>query len=243
VISYLDPGDNAPFRILLDSSQTATADQLSYEFFTDVEITDLKPGFDLAFSENHTDYVDTFDTFHLVGELTNNSDTLLSVYLIAGIYDAEGAVLDASSLSLPVISIAEGETILVFDIWGAMSYIPAAYDSESDYSVQVDWGWTYETEYAMVDLTTEGNENTYDDFQGIFTGKVVNQSGVEVDSAQVIIALYDKADGRLVATDYTYISGPIENGASVEYNVYVSISEGFDPNSVEFVITAKGQKP
>jgi len=244
-LTYLAPGESGPFRInfTFPPEQVENFDQ--YKFYMDASVMDEpQMTYPLTFSESHYNYVDTFGNFHLVGSLRNDSDVDLNISLLGTIYDEGGFVLDVSNGSLPYYSIEPGQTVPYdIDFWGPLNYTSGLVEKADNYLVQIDWYWTWESYTKFVDVITTEDDNTFDDYQGTFTGKVVNNSGGEVNSATVIVSLYDKASGELVATDYTWVSGPIANNDSAEYTVYISIPEDFDVNTVEFEIIAKAELP
>ncbi|MBN2149248.1 MAG: hypothetical protein JW726_17810 [Anaerolineales bacterium] len=243
MIRYLEPGDSGPFRITIDAPEDQAASLTDYTIYTDAQITDATDKYDLTLSEEHYDYVDAYDNFHLVGSVTNNSDQLMNVSLVAGLYDDAGNVVDAATASLPVYSLAPGETMgYDFDFWGPVNYAAGAYDAATEYNVQIDWYWTWDTTTELVDLTTVEDTNTFDSYSGTFNGKVSNSTGAEIESATVIVSIYDKATGQLVAVSYDWLFDPIPNGGTGDYEVYVDIPDGFAIENYEYVITVKGEK-
>jgi hypothetical protein len=237
----LGPGEESPFTIMFDTPPGEGGSLTNFEFYVDAEYTDPAQTFDVVLSEDNYNYLDTFDDFHLLGTLTNNSNVYLSARLVAGLYDDNDNCIDSSSLYLPV-PVAPGETIpFDFDVWGPTNYLTEAYNASTVYWIQIDWYSTYEAFATPYVIGTSDNTNTYDGYSATFTGNVVNTSGRDLDNATVLVALYDKTSGQLVAFDYGYVSGPITNNGSAAYTVYVYPEEGLDLNSVNIVITAYGQ--
>jgi hypothetical protein len=227
--------------MMFDAPTGQAASLTNYVFYTDAVITTPATTYDITLSEKHYDYQDTFGSMHLVGSVTNNSSMILNVFLLAGIYDANGNCVDAAQISLPV-PLAPGETIPYdFSSWGSVDYVPAAYTAATQYKIFIDWYYTYEAFSTSYNITTSDDTNTFDGNTGTFSGNVLNNSGRDLDTATVIVALYDKASGDLIATNYTYVSGPIANNATSSYEVYLYTENNIDPANVEFVITAKGQ--
>ncbi len=215
----------------------------SYNLYTDYATTEREDTLELIFSENQYAYFDSFDSFHLVGEVTNNTDKVLSISMVAAIYDAEGNVIDASTQDI-FVSAAPGETLpFDFDSWGPLNTSTDASARASTYSVQWDPYWTWESSSDTVNLTTQNDNNQYDDFQGIFTGEVVNDSGGSLTSAIVIVSLYDQASGEIIATDFTGVWEEIPEGDSFSYTATIDLEPDFDPQSVEYVIIVKGELP
>jgi hypothetical protein len=242
-IRYLDPGQSGPFRITMTGPDSGTADITNFQVYIDAEVTEAIDPINVTISDA-VNYLDGFDDLHLVGQLTNDSDKVLSVYLVAGLYDAEGNVVDASSLTLPINALKPGEfSPYDFDFWGPSNSTGGLLDSADSYSVQVDAYWTWETTTELFDLTTANDTNEFDEFGGTFTGQVVNNSGGPVDSVTVVVYLVDKESGEIVVTDYTYLFEEIADGGTLDYTVYLDPEDGFDINTAEYFILVKGERP
>lgn len=242
-IRYLDPGQSGPFRVTLDGPQSGLDEVADFQLYLDVEFTEPIEPFDISISDAF-DYLDAFDSFHLVGEITNNDPRTLSIYLVAGIYDAEGNVLDAASIGLPIDALATGERAPYdLDTWSALNRTSELLDQADTYTIQVDAYWTWETTTVLYDLATANDSFEFDDFGGTFTGQVVNNSGGAIGSAVVVIHLVDKESGLIVATDYTYLFDEIPDGGTLDYTIFLDPEAGFDPNSVDYFITVKGERP
>jgi hypothetical protein len=240
---HLEPGESGVFRINLYAPEDQLESLTDYEFYVDSVVADPADVVDLQFSDFY-DYMDGYDNFHLAGSITNNSDKNMSVSMVAGIYDGNGNVVDASTLSLPFYYIAPGETIpLDFDSWGPMSYTSDAYDNATEYIVSVDYYWTYESYSQLTTLTTKDDSNTFDSDEAKFIGYVVNDSGKDLTGATVVVALYEKGTQNLWATDYNWIFDDIANGAEVAYEVTIYLPADVDASMVDIVITVRGDLP
>ena len=241
---YLDPGEDGPFRVTMIGPAEKIANITEYQIYVDAEYTAPEDYYDLIFSEPTNNYVDTNNTFHLVGEITNNTEEYLKVDLLAAIYDEEGNVIDVASTSLPIYSLEPGETLPYdFDDWGMLNYKDGAIDDASTFSVQWDPYWTWISEVEYVDLPIQNENSEFDDSYGRFTGEIVNDSGLLLSNAAVIICLYDAETGQIVAMGYESLFDDIPAGESVEYDVYLDIEPGLDIGAVEYVVTAKGELP
>ncbi len=240
-IRYLDPGESGPFRISITGPDFGTGDIDSYTVYVDAEEEDPIPPFDISLSDAY-DYLDVFNGLHLVGTVTNNSDSTLNIRLVAGIYDAEGTVLDASSVDLPINALKPGETSPYdLEFWGPLNYTESRIDSADSYTLQVDAYWTWETSVELVDLATQNDTNEFDEFDGQFEGEVVNNTGGPIESVTIVVYMVDLQSGQVVGTGYDYVFDEIADGASAPYTVYIDIPEGFDVNSAQFEIIVKGE--
>lgn len=243
MIRYLDPGDSGPFRVTITGPKDGTADLTDYKIYIDAEVTNAVTPFNVTVSDA-INYSDDYDDLHLVGQVVNNGDLTLNVYLVAGLYDAEGNVIDAASLTLPFTALKPGEmSPYDFDFWGAVNNTSGLLDKATEYSVQVDAWWTYETSTEMFDLTTANDNFTFDSFGGTLTGQVVNNSGGPIGSATVVVYFVSKETGLVVGMGDTYVYEEIADGASLEYTLYLYPEAGFDLSTVDYFIIVKGQRP
>lgn len=244
VIKYhLEPGQSGPFRLTIYAPSDLAASLTDYQLYWDTTVAESADNYDLTFSEFY-DYMDASGYFHLAGSITNNSTLDLSISMIASIYDVDGNVLDAASLSLPVYNIAPGETLpLDFDNWGPMSSTDDMYDKADEYFVTVDSYLTYESYFDLVDISTRDDSNTFSADEAKFIGYVVNDSGRDLTGATVLVALYEKGTDKLLATEYYWIFDDILNGAETTYEVTVDLPGGIDSTMVDYVIIAKGELP
>ncbi len=244
LIRHLDPGEDGPFRVTMTGPVDRSSNITEFEIYIDAETTDPLDTFDLVFSDSHHNYTDAYDSFHLVGEITNNHNEFLTISMVAAIYDEDGNVLDAATTDIPTFSIAPGDTLPYdFQYWGPLNYKVGTIDLASSYTVQWDPYWTWASTSEYIDLATQNDSNEVSSYQITFEGEVLNNSGAEVDGATVIVSLYDVESGELVAMGYGGIYDPIASNATAEYTAWVSIPVDFDIDSYEYVIIAKGDLP
>ena len=240
-LHHLEAGISAPFNIMFDAPYDQGAALTDYAFYLDAEFASATTYYNLVTSQEHYGYLDAYEDFHLVGILTNNSDAYLNVRLLAGIYDEAGNCIDASSLFLPM-AVAPGESMPYdFDLWGALDSSREAYESATQFEIFIDWYSTYEAYLIPSVISTTDDNNTYDGYTATFTGNVLNNSGRDLDSATIIVSLYDRTTGELIATDYSHTTGPISNNSAVPYTANLYPQADFDPTNVEFTITTYGQ--
>lgn len=212
--------DRTPFSATLDGP---IPDEATHWYvYWDADIADAQDASGIELDITNA-YFDTYGSFHMVGTAYNTGTELMSVALVAGLYDADGVVLDAQSNTIPVY-VGPDETVP----WH-ISYFSNVNSNqdESDridsYTVQVDRYWTYETSFETVTLVTnEADDNLTDEGDGLWSasGTFTNDSGKELSSAIVIVAIYTSADDTLVAMDYTgaYPEGDaIKDGDTLNY--------------------------
>ena len=244
LVRHLDPGEDGPFRVTMTGPDEGTANITDYKIYIDAETADPTDLYDLVISENNYYYMDAYDNFHLVGEITNNSDLYLSVSLVSGIYDVDGNTLDAASTDLPTFSLGPGETMPYdFSYWGPLNYKSGLIDDAASYTVQWDPYWTWESFSIHTELTTQNDANEVSSTRATFTGEILNNSGDETTCATVIVNLYDVETGELVATGYGGVYDTIPANGVADYTVWIDIPADFDFDSVNYTITVYGELP
>ncbi len=233
--------DRTPFRIRLDDpGSDVVNDYVIYIF--DADEADSFDAYDVDV-EILTGYFDSFDSFHLIGTVTNNSDTLLNIGLVAGLYADDNTVLDADTLST-AIYVAPGETVpWDFQYFSNVNGNRDQADLIDSYTVQVDPYWTYETSYEVVALETTNDDNSdQGDGQWKFMGDVVNSSGKELSSMTVLITIWDK-DDNIVGMTSTYISpegDSFKDGDKGSFETYLYLDPNADSSEYTFTSIAQG---
>jgi hypothetical protein len=124
----------------------------NYTTYSDAIFTNPTSTYDITISEQHHKYQDANGDMHLVGSVTNNTPDPLNIYLVAGLYDQDGNCVDANSVYLP-IPLNSGETFPYdFSLWGAVNYVPSAFDAVTEQGGFVDWLSTYEASSETVTI-------------------------------------------------------------------------------------------
>ena len=215
-VNYLLPGESGPFRASMDLPSSGSEDIVDYQVYTNAEVgadTDIYP---ITFLEE-TGYYDVDGDLHLVGSLQNDSDVNLSISLIAAFYDSAGIVLDASYVDLPLLSLAPGElSYYDFYNWYPLNYAEGLADQAETYIVQVEYGWTWDTDTVYQDIPYIDNGYEYDSFWGLtFTGDVTNDTGDLLDGGKVMVVLRHIETGELIAMGYETLFDEIPAGGSL----------------------------
>lgn len=238
---YLKAGNSAPFRVMFDVPPGQGADFTDTRLYLDAQFTSQMQTLNLVPSQEHYWYLDAYEKFHLIGTLANNTESTLNVRLLAGIFDDAGNCIDVASLYLPVAISPGGSLPYDFDLWGALDSSRDANQNATQYEIYIDWYSTNEAYLKPVPITTQDNTNAFDGFSASFSGNVLNTAGRTLDSATVIVSLYNQTTGELIATDYTYVTGPIADGELTPYTAYLYPEAEFEPANIEFTIYAFGQ--
>jgi hypothetical protein len=244
---YLLPTGNAdhrditPFYLSIPNPGAKPANYKTYLDAEEVQPADTYP-VEVALTNN---YFDTNDNFHIVGTATNKSDKTLTIQLVAGLYDKDGVVLDAYSISSPV-NLAPGE-VMPYNIstFNNVNYNAEAAKRLDHFTVQVDDYFTFPSAIETVALKSSGDKVTKDDSakEWTVTGKVTNTSSKSLSGEIVMVQIFD-AKGKLVAVDYTWISptgDSIAAGETGSYSVTVPLSPNADTTGYTFKTLVKGE--
>ena len=146
---------------------------------------------------NDQQYVSEDGTFHIVGEIENNSSVPLNqVVVTATFYDINKKTLDTVSTDSILETIMPGKKG-PFDLFFINNVVSQIYQ----YSLNIKYKPTdYKTESLEI-LSSNAKRDMLDNF--IISGTVTNHDQKTANTIVVIATLYDK-DGKVVATSKTY---------------------------------------
>ena len=146
---------------------------------------------------NDQQYVSEDGTFHIVGEIENNSSVPLNqVVVTATFYDINKKILDTVSTDSILETIMPGKKG-PFDVLFTNNIVSQIYQ----YSLNIKYKPTdYKTESLEI-LSSNAKRDMLDNF--IISGTVINHDQKTANTIVVIATLYDK-DGKVVATSKTY---------------------------------------
>lgn len=243
---YLDPGDSTPFRITLLGTGNDPETVSDYRIYVDAIKSPAITKYDLSLSNQYNTYLDYYDEFHFVGEITNTYTESLTFSLVAGVYDADGNVLDAAEYNISDLNIiAPGDT-LPFDVkrWGPMNHLAGTVDSVYSSTIQVDPYLSRVSSQDYVYLTTQNNITELHSAYIIFAGEAINNSGSEIERVTVTIRLFDEETKKLIATrEGNAQPGPFYPDAIANYFIWLYYPSDLDIFSVDYEILAKGYLP
>jgi hypothetical protein len=238
---YLEPGENGPFRVTILGLKTEAKNIFDPAIYIDAQVVPPQGFFDLTLHGPFA-YNEDPGSFHLVGEITNNSPESVNVCLIAGIYNSKGYVLDTSTVNLPVSSISPDETLpFDFDLWGPMSFKKTIQVEADRFSVQWEPCKNTRDIKQYVNLENKLITQQFKADQGLFSGEIINNSGFDVLSAVVIVSLQNITTGEINAMDYANIHQEIKPGGSIQYEIKLSVPQDINIADTEVVIIAKGE--
>ena len=242
--TYLEPaGDSAeldrtPFIVTMDDPGNSPT---RWNTYLDAEIVDPIDEFD-ASVKIANNYQDENKSTHIVGTVTNNSSVVLSTLIVAGVYAADGTVLDAYSARTPV-HIDPGETV-PFDI---TSFSNVNGDSTQasridHFTVQIDSYSTFETAIESVLMQTTNDNVNKSGAIWTVTGQVKNSSQKNLSSETVVVMVYDKS-GALVAANWDDLfptGDSFVDGDVASYTIDISFDPGADTSGYTFETLVKG---
>ncbi len=189
--------DRSPFIISIDGP--VHENYTGYATYVDGIVSEEIPVQEIYVDLTY-DYFDDWGDFHVVGTLENGSDVRYSTYLVTGLYDEFGVVIDAASSSMPMY--LEPGQVIPFDAtyFSSVGWNDGQAERVDNYTTQIDPYWTYEAPYETVALKTFTVTESKDGDSWNFTGDVTNDSGKDLSWMIVLVAIYD--GDTLVGTDY-----------------------------------------
>jgi hypothetical protein len=248
---YLLPGERGPVRVSLDLPPDADGSIEAHGFYMDVVVAEpTRAPFDAQEDLRVTSkYVDTEGRLHLVGEATNHTLQSLTLRLQATLYEdaTKSRVVDAASLDTP-LPIGPAETRPVdFVDWGAVNAQPglAADLVQRDAPIALRFeplqSWSSAARPVRLELAETTPAFTEQDATFAFTFR--NHTGNRVAEVLVTGVLRDRKSGRLLATGSAHLR-PVQGLAPLdmlEGLVTIPLWSGFDPETVDFEVTALAQ--
>jgi hypothetical protein len=229
---YLQPSgdpnklDSTPFYLRMTNPASQPADM---KIYLDAEEVNQAISSSLKIdTTNH--FFDSSGAFHIVGTVTNTSTGTLTARIVAGLYDKNGAVLDAYSTGSPV-NLAANE-IIPYDV-SSFENVNANADKASaldHFTVQIDSFFTSQPNIVSVALTSSNDAAAKNGNVWTVTGQVKNNSGKALSIETIVVGIYDST-GKLMAVNSSWIlptGDSIANGSVDHYSVVVSL----DPAAV-----------
>ena len=244
LIDYIEPVTTGPFVMMFDAPIGKAGELTNYSISADALITFPASTYDISISDKQFQYQDIHGDFHLVGSSTNNTSEPMNIYLVVGAYDENGNCIDASSLFVPYFPVAlnPGDTLPYdFTMWGAMDYVPEAIESANTIKVFINWKATYKASSRAFELSTKDDVHTFNGGTGVFTGTVIINSGKDMTSTILTVALYEKSTGDLLATNYSFLPESLGNNGPGSTEVYLYPPADIDLQNIDVVIITLGQ--
>jgi ligand-binding sensor domain-containing protein len=180
---------------------------------------------------------------HVIGSVANNAPEPLQVVLIAGLYDAGGAVLDVASGPLPFSVIEPGQT-LPYDLSGfnLIDNIDSQTSRAAQARVRVAWASPHPARVILLETRPSPPEQA-----GLiwrFEGEVINNTEEPLEgAASVVIAIYDDQN-RLAAVGDGVVYGRentrINPQEVIPYRISIDLPPTLNPATMTVQIYAQG---
>ncbi len=242
VTAYLNPGESGPYRITFFAPPTGFGATGAHQIYLDASLAAIRETYNLTLEASPYFYTDSAGGFHLVGAITNHDQQRLNINLVAGVYTADGRVLDAAVTGLPVYAIAPGETLgYDFSLWGLASSTSDFMEKADSYSIQWDPYWTTPTTAEYIDLEIAQPTPSVAADDGLFQGQVVNSSGQTLENLTVIVEIRDPQTGQLLAVDFASTFSEIAPDGVFDYQIDVDMAPDWDLTQLEIRIKPKGK--
>jgi hypothetical protein len=231
--------DRTPFSIEFPVPGTAVVTK--WAVYTDAGITDAPTDYSLAVDIANT-YFDSYNSYHLIGTLTNHSSVKLHTMIVGGLYAGDGTTLDASWSFIPVI--IEPDASIPFDMasFSSVNWNAKQASRVSSFTVRFDPWATYTPSWEVVALGSTGDQVSKDGATWTFSGSILNNSGRSLSGETIIIAVRD-AQGKLIGTTYSYVSpdgDAIAGGQTTFYEVSLYLDPTADTTGYTFQTIVQG---
>jgi hypothetical protein len=208
-VNFPNPGGSTQWRLYMDADLVSSVN----DYPMDVKVTNF--------------YFDQYGTAHLVGWVTNNSDQALDSMVVAGLYSADGTVLDADYAFVPVPIKAGAAAPFSISSFRSVSYNPNQASLVRTSTAQPDIWATKPPSSEFVDLPAIGETVDKNGATWTFNSSFTNTSGKNLSGATVEVMVMD-AQNKLVAMEYTSISPTGDAIAAGDTNTY-SVPVSLDP--------------
>jgi hypothetical protein len=237
-----DPGggDRTPFVIAIDGPAEAGTQAAYYVDAAASEPQTIANDVTIRVANR---FADEFDDLHLAASVTNNGAEMLTIRLVAGLYAADGTVLDSASATTPIYA-APGATVPVtFDYFNSLNRRVDEQAQVDRVSVQIDPQWTYAIPYPVAMLqTAEEVKEPVGPAQYSFRGDVVNNTNADLTSATLILAIFDGSN-QLVVSNWTNVYPETETfkpGETLPFDMSVYLPLGADVSTYSFTTIVQG---
>lgn len=217
--------DRTPFEINIPNPGGGT----QWHVYMDVNVIENVTDYLLDVKVTNT-YFDQYDSAHIVGWVTNNSNEQLKPRVVAGLYSADGTALDASYSFVPVPM--KPGTAIPFTIssFASVNNNTNLAALVSTFSTRFDPGETTPSSYELVELSDAGGTVLKDGATWTFDGSITNTSDKSLGGITVMAMIMD-AQNTMVAMEYTTIyptGDAIMLGETNPYSISVYLSPTAD---------------
>lgn len=229
--------DRIPFRFMLTGPAPTAENWAVYVDASPAQAEEIIP---LELSEPYT-YVDAAGSVHVVGSVINKTEDTIELYLLVGLYAADGTVLDAEVITLPY-ALQPGQSVpYSLNSFSGVDHVARQADKIAQTKVWVTTAMV-NNNYEYVSMKTDNDQPKQTDGVWSFSGEATNNSDKTLSWATVVVALYDQ-EGQLLATYDTDIygeTGMIEPNSTTAYALELNVPADLDPAKVTVKTLAQG---
>jgi hypothetical protein len=189
-----------------------------------------------------TAYVTSSDHVSVIATISNSGTETVTSRAVAGLYDAQGRVLDAAyeDTTFDIPPGAASQAIVYY--FGSVNGNSDLIGKVVSYTAQIDPYWTFSVSHGVVSLkatkvTTETNGSTV-----TIKGTIVNTTKQTLDNPQVIVLARD-ASGKIVAGDWTGASGSstFAAGAQTTFSLDLDLPKDADASQLTYDVQVQSQ--
>ena len=231
---YLGAGQSAPMSFMF-FGHTTTEVIDHYEIYFSNEAAVPAEIFDVEILEPLHTYTDETGAFHLLGDLKNTGEQILDLNLLGTFYNQAGEIVGVSSIGLPMNSLLPGESS-PFDM-----ALLAPLGEVADWSLQVDSSRSRSVDSPSIELSTQGQLDTPEEYRWTSIGEVVNNSDQDLTMVLIVFGLRETATGKLVGLTHTLKTGELKAGSSIPYSLNVFPDRSFDSSYLESFVIVRGR--
>ena len=231
---YLDSGQSAPMSFIFFGHTTTEVIDY-YEIYFSTEAATPAEKFDTELLDPVHTYTDEAGAFHLLGDLKNTGEQILDLNLLGTFYNQEGEIVGVSSIGLPMNSLLPGESS-PFEL-----VLLAPLDEVFDWFIQVDLSRSRSVDSPSLELSTQGQVDTPEEYRWTSIGEVVNNSDQDLTMVLIVISLREKNTGKLVGLTHTLKAGEFPSGSNIPYELGISPDPALDPAKLESVVIVRGR--
>lgn len=230
------PSASAPIDISLGELPGEPATYAVYAEVAPAEAAELP----VTIAERFHSYVDAAGRLHLVGMIGNAGDAAVSTELTAGLYDADGVLLDRSGGGLYWLRLPAGAALPYdFSDFSLITSVPELAARLDRYTVQVDPQYTHREEAGDIAIEAAGEQLVAEGERWTVTGQARNSAEQPVGRVVVVAALLD-ADGnpKVVGSKIldTFEGGALAPGATAEYEISLAPDPDLSADELELAI-------
>lgn len=236
---YLEPGGHGPFRVQMFGGPSPT----DFSVYLSAVPYPTLMSYEIELADPSHTYTDILGGFHLLGEVSNNSDQQMVVSALSTLYDAEGRVLDATAARVEPRLLNSGETGYYDLRFGGGAEVNWTTSQVARWEVQIDrWATRpVPANTVFVNLATSGEHLESSDGVATFSGNVVNDTGQDLQAALVLVGVRQRASGVLVGLGSLELNEPMPAGGQAAYSLFIYHDPEIGADGMEAFVQAMGK--